>query len=138
LTLFVPLKDVPVISLFQESYNFMGVPKNVPGNINQQLIEAIRNCRYAICYLSRKNSAGDFRDNRNVIFEAGMFHGRTEETSAVPSRWIPVREKDSHRPPFDFAQERILLVERNKDGSLKQKVFANKFRERVVAMLNPP
>lgn len=109
-----------------------------PGNINQQLIEAIRNCRYAICYLSRKTNSGEFRDNRNVIFEAGMFHGRTEETSAVPSRWIPVREKDSPKPPFDFAQERILLVERNKDGSLKQKVFANKFRERVDAMLNPP
>ena len=36
----------------------------------------------------------------------------------------------------DFAQEKILLVERNKDGSLKRKVFANKFRERVDAMLN--
>jgi len=65
-----------------------------------------------------------------------MFHGRTEWTSAIPSMWIPVREKDSPRPPFDFAQERILLVERNKDGSLKRKVFTNKFRERVDAMLN--
>jgi len=107
-----------------------------PGNINQQLIEAVGNCRYAICYLSQKSPAGEYIDNRNVIFEAGMFHGRTEWTSDIPSMWIPVREKDSPRPPFDFAQERILLVERNKDGSLKRKVFTNKFRERVDAMLN--
>jgi hypothetical protein len=107
-----------------------------PGNINQQLVDAISDCRYAICYMSEKNEVGEFRDNPNVIFEAGMFHGRTEATHAVPSKWIPVREKDSPKPPFDFAQERILLVERNKDSSLKEKVFANKFREMVDAMLN--
>jgi hypothetical protein len=109
-----------------------------PGNINQQLIEAIADCRYAVCYLSEKNASGEFKDNRNVIFEAGMFHGRKEETSAVPTRWLPVREKNSPNPPFDFAQERILLIERNKDDGLKQKVFANDFRERVEAMLTPP
>ena len=107
-----------------------------PGNINQQLVDAISDCRYAICYMSEKNEVGEFRDNPNVIFEAGMFHGRTEADNAVPSKWIPVREKDSPKPPFDFAQERILLVERNKDGSLREKVFANKFRELVAAMLN--
>ena len=109
-----------------------------PGNINQQLIEAISACRYAVCYLSEKDASDEFADNRNVIFEAGMFHGRREETSAVPTRWLPVREKDSPNPPFDFAQERILLVERNKNGDLKQKVFAKDFRDRVEAMLTPP
>ena len=107
-----------------------------PGNVSQQLVDAISNCRYAICYLSEKNEAGEFRDNPNVIFEAGMFHGRTEAINAVPSKWIPIREKDSPKPPFDFAQERILLVERNKDNRLNQKVFANKFCEMVDAMLN--
>ena len=108
-----------------------------PGNISQQLVEAINTCRYAICYLSEKEETGEYADNRNVIFEAGMFHGRTEETSAVPTRWVPVREINSHEPPFDFAQERILLVDRNKDGRLKEKAFAKKFRDRVGAMLIP-
>ena len=108
-----------------------------PGNINSQLIDAICNCQYAVCYLSEKNKEGLFVDNRNVIFEAGMFHGRTDEVSDVPSKWIPVREMDSPKPPFDFAQERILMVERNKNGSLKQKIFANKFRDRIQAMLTP-
>ncbi len=107
-----------------------------PGNINQQLIDAICACRYAICYLSERNENGEFRDNSNVIFEAGMFHGRTDEVSSVPSSWIPVREKESPKPPFDFAQERMLIVQRNKSGSLKEKIFVSKFRSRIKAMLN--
>ena len=31
-----------------------------PGNINQQLVEAISNCRYAICYLSQKDKEDKF------------------------------------------------------------------------------
>ena len=58
--------------------------------------------------------------------------------SWVPSLWIPVREENSPRPPFNFAQERILLVERDKNGILKQKAFANEFRKRLSAMLNIP
>ena len=65
-----------------------------------------------------------------------MFHGRKEESPDQPTLWIPVREKNSPKPPFDFAQERILLVERNKDGSLKQKAFAKKLSERIQAMLD--
>ena len=61
-----------------------------------------------------------YDDNANVVFEAGMLHARTLVSSDTeggePAGWIPVREKASPDPPFDFAAERILVVPRTRGG----------------------
>ncbi|SET52325.1 hypothetical protein SAMN05216326_1333 [Nitrosomonas marina] len=108
---------------------------NQPGNINQQLLEAIASCRYGICYFSQKVADNDYIDNINVVFEAGMFHGRVDEITPEPASWIPIREKQSPELPFDFAQERILWVERNKNGTLKTKPFVNTFRKKLDILI---
>lgn len=108
-----------------------------PGNINRQLLEAIAQCRYGICYFSQKNGEGEYTDNVNVVFEAGMFHGRVDELTPVPASWIPIREVQSPDLPFDFAQERILWVERARNGALRTKAFAAALRRRLDAMLAP-
>ncbi len=106
-----------------------------PGNINRQLLEAIASARYGICYFSQKVGDGAYIDNVNVVFEAGMFHGRVDEITPVPASWVPIREQQSPDLPFDFAQERILWVERTRTGKLRTKSFATAMRRNLDALL---
>ena len=64
-----------------------------------------------------------------------MFHGRVDEITPVPASWIPIRERQSPDLPFDFAQERLLWVDRAKDGALKKKPFAAALRTSLSGML---
>ena len=94
---------------------------NRPGNINQQLIDELCSCRYGICYLSERlddDAAFPFQDNPNVVFEAGMLHGRSDADSPRPAEWIPIREDRSPTPPFDIAAERMVIVPRDAEGNL--------------------
>lgn len=106
-----------------------------PGNINRQLLEAIASCRYGICYFSQRAGEG-YVDNVNVVFEAGMFHGRVDEITPVPASWVPIRERRSPDLPFDFAQERLLWVERDKSGVLRTRLFAAALRGRLDGLLS--
>ena len=105
-----------------------------PGNIIAQLLEAIEECRYGICYFSEKDG-DEYRDNLNVVFEAGMFHGRTGEAESTSRTWIPIRERQGPDLPFDLAQERILWVDRTPEGAVDTERFEKALDERVVAMV---
>lgn len=114
---------------------------NAPGNINAQLLRSIRNCRFGICYLSEPSEGQEppqYRDNSNVVFEAGMFHGRVGDIDA-PVSWIPVREKDSPNSPFDFAAERMITVPRMEDehaGEIDDALFVERLRNSLDLMLS--
>ena len=90
-----------------------------PGNIIVQLLQVISKCQYGICYFSEQGENGQFFDNPNVIFEAGMFHGKTSMLRGAASSWIPIRERKEKSGPifFDLDQERILEVNRKPDES---------------------
>ena len=121
-----------------------------PGNINEHLLRELSTCRYGICYFSEQLDAtaqapGDapapspsFRDNPNVLFEAGMLHGRSDADAPtqVPARWIPIRESEpySPKPPFDFASERMLLVPRNERFELDADTFCIELKARLKAL----
>ena len=106
-----------------------------PGNINRQLLDAIGSCRYAVCYFSQPGDDGIYRDNPNVVFEAGMFHGRMDHVSILPASWIPIREQQSETVPFDFAQERLVIPERSDAGELRATALADLLRKRLLTML---
>lgn len=106
-----------------------------PGNINSKLLKEIATCRYGICYFSEKSEDETYIDNVNVVFEAGMFHGRVDEIKSQPASWIPIRERNSPSLPFDFAQERILWVERNGKGGIKKPSFQKQLKYILDAML---
>ena len=108
-----------------------------PGNIILQLLRAIGRCRYGICYFSEPGEDGQFFDNLNVIFEAGMFHGKLSTLGGSSSTWIPIRETESPRIFFDLDQERILKVDRKPDGKLDEDAFTKKLSTRIEAMLLP-
>lgn len=108
------------------------------GNITDQTLEAITTARFGICYLSEPAPDGlpyRFQDNPNVLFEAGMLHAFTNAPTEEPRFWIPVRERDSPDPPFDFASERTILVPRKDDGELDKEVFEEELRRRIEALV---
>lgn len=122
-----------------------------PGNINEYLLNELSTCRYGICYFSEQiaeaapgaESSGDgatlFRDNPNVLFEAGMLHGRSDVDSPVqaPAHWLPIREDErySTRPPFDFASQRMLIVPREEGSlALKEDEFRTELKRHLKAL----
>ena len=104
------------------------------GNIANQVIRDIGNSEFGICYFSEPTKDGQFQDNANVLFEAGMMQALTNSTGAHLKAWIPIREKESTSIPFDIASERLLLVDRE-DGKLDKTSFAEALRLRVAAFL---
>jgi hypothetical protein len=108
-----------------------------PGNINEQLINSIASCRYGLCYFSEahEEDGHHFRDNPNVLFEAGMFHGRADEMASAPNSWVPIREYDSPPIPFDFAQERIIWVHRDAQGNLNEEKFTKELNQSLLDLI---
>ncbi|WP_299248921.1 hypothetical protein [uncultured Aquimarina sp.] len=111
---------------YENKFKFIWWDKiSLTGNIDSQLIKAIMGCKLAIIYFSEPKECGGFVDNPNVVFEAGMFHTLSNnDITTEPVYWIPIREQDDSKIPFDFARERIINVQRDKDKSL----FSNKLK----------
>ncbi len=113
--------------------------ESLTGDIKQQVREALLGCEFGVCYLSEEAPEGTeprFRDNPNVIFEAGMLQAMHEarKDGTTTSRWIPVREAEpfSTPLPFNFATDRVVQVPRDpKTGKLLGKEFKDLFREAV-------
>lgn len=112
------------------------------GNITVQIARDITRSKFGICYLSQPSPDGTHRyvDNPNVVFEAGMLHAltnstRTGDDSGGPGGWIPIREKDSPPAPFDFSNERIVVVPRRDSGELNEARFRDLLQQRVNALL---
>ena len=45
----------------------------------------------------------------------------SENVSKEPVRWIPIREENSGKKPFDFAHQRIIEVKRDEANKLDDK-----------------
>lgn len=111
------------------------------GSINAQMLRAISMSQYGICYLSEPDRDGSgealrFRDNPNVLFEAGMLHALTHDPEALPTGWIPIREHaDLSGPaPFDFAPERMLVIPRA-NGQVNEEALKVEIRKMVKSMV---
>ncbi|MES9988398.1 MAG: hypothetical protein AB2552_03705 [Candidatus Thiodiazotropha endolucinida] len=53
-----------------------------------QLLNELGTCRYGVCYLSERIPDAQpalYQDNPNVVFEAGMLHGRSDANSPTPA-----------------------------------------------------
>jgi len=101
---------------------------STPGPISQKLFEDIQQSAYGIFYFSEKdkNNPNRYTDNKNVIFEAGLFHGKKNPN------WILIREEASEETPFDIADLRTLHIERNSEGAIQKE----NFRVELKKMLN--
>ncbi len=134
-----------VLDLFSDRIEFTDWSRMTEsGNISTQIVKEITRSRFGICYLSEPNEReGDhpasYRDNPNVVFEAGMLHARTAANDSgdvgEPAGWIPMREKDSPAAPFDFAAERTLQIPRRSDGTLNEERLRSQLSERISKLL---
>ncbi len=130
-----------VLDKFSDQVDFVHWEKiSRSGNVTKQIVEEISRSKFGLCYFSEPTTAPDdpahkFRDNPNVVFEAGMLQALTNSPNAEPTGWIPVREKSSPDAPFDFAAERILTVDRLHDGELNEDAFQERLEDRVASLL---
>lgn len=91
------------------------------GNITQTIVEAVKSAKFGICYLSERveeeGAKFPYRDNLNVLFEAGMMHILQGSNMLG---WLPIRESDelSGTPPYDLIVERRITLERSEEGNL--------------------
>lgn len=117
-----------------------------PGNIIAQLLDVMAKCDYGICYLSEPTrqataesgstaptTAHAYTDNPNVLFEAGIFKGRTHASGR--SVLIPIREESSPELPFDLRHERVLNVARTRAGKLSAGTFERSLHSTISAMI---
>ncbi|HEY6688202.1 MAG TPA: TIR domain-containing protein [Propionibacteriaceae bacterium] len=128
-----------VLNGFDDKLEFTDWSKmNEAGNITTQIAREIVESRFGICYFSEPDDtvSGRYRDNPNVVFEAGMLHARTAAVGDTdfdePAGWIPIREVQSPPAPFDFAAERILYVPRSRGGEL----YEARLREMLTRRIN--
>ncbi len=106
--------------------------QNDSGDIPRKVIDSITRSDFGICYLSKPLN-GDYQDNSNVLFEAGMMQALTHSRNSLLRGWIPIREKDAPDLPFDIAAERIVWVER--DGKGKIQGLDDELRKRISTLV---
>ena len=89
------------------------------GSINEKIVEDILRSDLGIAYFSEFSSTGEkkYRDNPNVLFEAGMFESCQRIGGRGPLAWIPVREASSEGFPFDVANLNTVIVRRDENGN---------------------
>ncbi|MHC4586304.1 MAG: TIR domain-containing protein [Planctomycetota bacterium] len=110
------------------------------GNINLEILQQVKESLFGLCYFSEPvddpNSKYKYQDNINVVFEAGMFQSQTNpNVTDDPTGWIPIREKSSPSPPFDFAQQRMIIIQRLAKGDPNIDKLKGGLKDRIKALL---
>lgn len=109
------------------------------GDIHDEIWENISTCTYGICYFSEPEeepTAHRFRDNPNVLFEAGMLFALRKARRTPLKAIVLVREANATAIPFDFNAEYITLVPRMSDGRLNEQRFRGLLNRHIRTMLN--
>jgi hypothetical protein len=107
------------------------------GNIHEKIWERLSACTFGTCYFSEpaEGTTHRFRDNPNVLFEAGMlFALRTSKRSPVRALLL-VRERDAPDTPFDLSAEYMVVVPRQSDRSLNKEAFRTRLTHQIGKIL---
>ena len=102
---------------------------NTTGIITKEIFTQIEESKYGICYFSEINEAGGYKDNINVMFEAGIMHSKPQ----YKNMWIPIREKDSPPKAFDISLLNHIEIERE-NGKFDKEAFKSKLRDMLKTM----
>lgn len=115
------------------------------GNVSEQVRTSIMTAEFGVCYLSEPipdTNPIRYRDNSNVLFEAGMFQMVHEMRDAPgdvdAARWIPIRENPmlTTSVPFDISGDRIIHIPRIEGTSeLNKAEFEKEIREAVNGLV---
>lgn len=109
-----------------------------PDNIVAHMVDTIMHSTLGIAYLSEPTTEtqGDYKfiDNSNVLFESGMMGSLTEQQNDFRG-WISIRERSSPRFPFDIAQKRTVLIERDPTGKISNSENVKEFMFSMISEL---
>ena len=119
------------------------------GNILDNIWLKISSCTFAACYFSepthdptsdgRPNNRGKkqvtYRDNSNVLFEAGILYGLRQIRRSPLKKLLLVREKNSPKIPFDLATEFMVMVPRLQNGHVNVSDLRASIQDTVKAIL---
>ncbi len=127
-----------VLGEFENSINVVFWDEiNDTGHIDMQILKRIEESRFGLCYLSEmlgSSPIDGYKDNPNVIFEAGLLQAQQQEPISDLRNWIPIRENNSPPTPFDFMTHRIIYVPRLKDGKLNKAQFSAELQARLESI----
>lgn len=106
-----------------------------PEYITPNLFSAIYNSKYGICYISEdiNKNKQRFKDNQNVILEAGFMHSKYHSTQSRGSRWILIREENSDKIMFDLSDIRRVKVKRD-EIKIDKKTFKEDLKKSLEEM----
>ena len=102
------------------------------GNIHLKLWDKIRQARYGIFYLSETDDTAQppylYKDNVNVLYEAGMMQAQQERWDMT--NLIIIREEASPEIQFDLIAECRITVPRS-SKNLNQQIFRHQLIDRL-------
>jgi len=107
------------------------------GNIHEKIWERISGCMYGMCYFSEPcdGAQHQYRDNPNVLFEAGMLFALQKARRSPLQGILLVRESGSADIPFDLSAEYMVMVPRFADGRLDKATFCAQLDRHISFML---
>jgi hypothetical protein len=118
------------------------------GNILENIWSKISSCTFAACYFSEpardpapgarasgRSGRVRYRDNPNVLFEAGVLYGLRQIGWSPLKKLLLVREKDSPNIPFDLATEFMVTVSRHRNGTVNTADLSRRIQSTVAAIL---
>jgi hypothetical protein len=127
-----------VLSAYTKHFDVVSWTDPAFGNIHENIWERISTCMYGACYLSEPAAAGDhyrFRDNPNVLFEAGMLFALLKARRSPLQGILLVRESNAPVIPFDLAAEFMALVPRTPEGQLNVHSFRSQLNKHLSFLL---
>ncbi|HEY2235607.1 MAG TPA: hypothetical protein VGK01_19205 [Candidatus Angelobacter sp.] len=127
-----------VLNNFEASFDLVEWTNPGSGDIHKTIWKGISNSGFALCYLSEPDEAGrnKYRDNPNVLIEAGMLFALRESKQSPMHNFLLVRESDSPKTPFDIHSEYMVIVPRFASGKLNVELFRDLLHQHISAMLN--
>jgi predicted nucleotide-binding protein len=119
------------------------------GNILDNIWLKISSCTFAACYFSepthdptsdarpssRAKKQVKYRDNPNVLFEAGILYGLRQIGRSPLKKLLLVREENSPKIPFDLATEFMVMVPRLQNGHVNVSDLKTSVQNIVKAIL---
>jgi hypothetical protein len=128
-----------VLSSYKTDFDLVHWTDISHGDIHDEIWSNISACTYGVCYFSEPEnpeSPHRFRDNPNVLFEAGMLFALRRARRTPLKAIILVREPDATAVPFDFNSEYITLVPRKPAGELDTEKFRAQLTRHVQTILS--
>ncbi len=136
-----------ILDEYRTEFTLVSWTDLVAGDIRENIWNKISSCTYGACYFSEpdteviaakpadgrarrapKKTDPSYRDNSNVLFEAGILYALRQLKRDPMRKLLLIRESDAPRIPFDLNSEYMVRIERQ-NGILNVEKFRTELRK---------